>query len=67
MATRRCGRHGSGLIHGSSLLFNLILIPAIVLGTFAGRWLIRVVPQGLFEGLLLLFAALAALRMVGAF
>jgi hypothetical protein len=56
-----------GLIHGSSLLFNLVLIPAIVLGTFAGRWLIRVVPQGLFEGLLLLFAAVAALRMIGAF
>lgn len=56
-----------GLIHGSSLLFNLVLIPAIVLGTFAGRWLIRVVPQNLFEALLLLFAGVAALRMIGVF
>jgi uncharacterized membrane protein YfcA len=56
-----------GLIHASSLLFNLILVPAIVLGTFAGRWLIHRVSQDLFEGLLLLFAAVAALRMIGAF
>jgi hypothetical protein len=56
-----------GLIHGSSLLFNLVLVPSIVLGTFVGRWLIHRVPQDLFEGLLLLFAAVAALRMIGVF
>jgi len=56
-----------GLIHSASLLFNLVLVPAIVLGTFAGRWLIHRVPQGLFEALLLLFAAIAALRMIGLF
>jgi uncharacterized membrane protein YfcA len=56
-----------GLIHGASLLFNFILVPAIVLGTFAGRRLIHLVPQDLFEGLLLAFAAIAALRMIGVF
>ena len=56
-----------GLIHGSSLLFNLILVPAIVLGTFAGRRLIPVIPQDLFEALLLAFAGLAALHMIRAF
>jgi hypothetical protein len=56
-----------GLIHGSSLLFNFILVPAIVVGTFAGRWLIRYIKQDLFEGLLLCFAALAALRMMRVF
>jgi len=56
-----------GLIHGASLLFNLVLIPAIVLGTFAGRRLIHLIPQDLFEGLLLVFAGIAALRMIGVF
>ncbi len=56
-----------GLIHGSSLLFNLLLIPAIALGIFAGLRLIRIVPQAAFETLLLLFAAIASIRMIGAF
>ena len=56
-----------GLIHGSSLLFNLVLVPAIVVGTFTGRWLIRFIKQDLFEALLLVFAAVAALRMIRVF
>ncbi len=56
-----------GLIYGSSLLFNLALVPAIAFGIFAGRRLIGLVSQDLFEMLLLIFAALAALRMIGAF
>ncbi len=56
-----------GLIHGSSLLFNALLIPAIALGIFSGLRLIRIVPQALFETLLLIFAALASLRLLGAF
>ena len=56
-----------GLIHGASLCFNCVLVPAIVAGTFTGRWLIRRVPQDLFEALLLIFAGVAALRMIGIF
>lgn len=56
-----------GLIHGSSLLFNAILLPTIALGIFAGQRLIRVIPQAAFETLLLAFAALASLRMIGVF
>jgi hypothetical protein len=56
-----------GLIGGSSLLLNLILAPAVVLGALAGRRLVKVIPQKLFETLLLIFAGLAALHMIGAF
>ena len=56
-----------GLIHGSSLLFNLVLLPVIALGIFAGRHLIRIVPQQLFEILILIFALLASLRLIGVF
>lgn len=56
-----------GLIHGSTLLVNVLLFPLIAGGIFAGQRLIRIVPQRLFEALLLIFAALAALRLVGLF
>lgn len=56
-----------GLIYGNSLLFNLVLVPAIAVGIFAGRRLIGLVSQDLFEWLILVFAALAALRMIGIF
>lgn len=58
---------GLGLIHGGSLLFNLVLIPAVALGIVAGRRLITLIPQSLFETLLLLFTALASLKLIGVF
>jgi uncharacterized protein len=56
-----------GLIHSNTLLLNAALAPAIVVGLVAGRWLVLRVSQKLFDGLLLAFAAAAALRMVGVF
>jgi uncharacterized membrane protein YfcA len=53
-----------GLIHGMTLAFNLILIPFIALGIFAGRRLMPYVSQALFEALLLAFATIASLRMI---
>ena len=54
-----------GLIHGNTLALNAILSPAILAGMFIGRWLTARIPQRLFDGLLLVFAAVAALRLVG--
>jgi uncharacterized membrane protein YfcA len=56
-----------GLIHGQTLLLNILLTPAIAAGLLGGRWIIRRVPQRVFDALLLSFAAIAALRLVGAF
>ena len=58
---------GLGLIHGQTLLLNAVLIPAIVAGLLAGRWLTHHIPQRVFDQLLLAFAAIAALRLIGAF
>lgn len=58
---------GLGLIHGQTLLLNLILSPVIVAGVFGGRWIINRIPQRLFDEFLLAFAALAALRLIGVF
>jgi uncharacterized membrane protein YfcA len=57
---------GLGLIHPGTLLFNLLLSPAVVAGFLIGGWLIRRVPQRIFDGVLMLFAAVAALRLIGA-
>jgi uncharacterized membrane protein YfcA len=54
-----------GLIHGETLALNAILSPAILAGIFAGRWLTTNISQRLFDGLLLAFAAVAALRLMG--
>jgi uncharacterized membrane protein YfcA len=56
-----------GLIHRDTLLLNAALIPAVALGLIAGRWLVWRVPQRLFDALLLTFAAIAALRLIGLF
>src|SRR5688572_677436 len=56
-----------GLIAPSSLMFNLALLPAIIVGLFFGRWLLSHVSQRLFDGLILTFAAIVALWRIGAF
>ena len=56
-----------GLIHGQTLMLNLILAPAVLVGVLTGRWLLQRIPQRLFEHMLLAFAVLAALRLIGAF
>jgi uncharacterized membrane protein YfcA len=58
---------GLGLITGQTLLLNLALVPGILVGLLFGRWLVHKVPQQLFNQLILAFAALAALRLIGVF
>jgi uncharacterized membrane protein YfcA len=55
---------GLGLIHRETLLLNLVLVPAIVAGLLAARWLIGRLPQQLFDRLLLAFAGLAAIKLI---
>jgi uncharacterized membrane protein YfcA len=58
---------GLGLINEQTLWLNLLLAPAIVAGTYLGRYLIRLVPQRLFDIMLLTFISTAALRLIGVF
>ncbi len=53
-----------GSITPDSLLDNLRLLPAVALGIFGGKWLLRHVPQVAFEWMVVIFATLAGLRMV---
>lgn len=54
-----------GLINASSLTFDAMMVPAIVLGALSGRWLLHLVPQRLFEAVTIALAILAAVRLVG--
>jgi uncharacterized protein len=55
---------GLGLIRQETLLFNAILIPAVLAGVFGGRWLLHRLAQRLFNWLMLTFAAIAALKLI---
>jgi hypothetical protein len=55
-----------GLIHGGSLALNALLFPGVLLGLLAGRRLLAIVPQRLFEWLLIVLAATASLPLVWA-
>lgn len=52
------------LINAESLQLNLLLLPALFLGIFAGKGLVQHVPQRLFEILLYGFTLLAGARML---
>ena len=56
---------GLGLIHLNSLMINVVLAPAIAVGVIGGQWLTHRLSQRTFDGLLLAFAAAAALRLLG--
>jgi hypothetical protein len=54
-----------GLIQGSTLLLNLVLLPPLLVGVLLGRQVVRRLPQQAFELLMLGFAAVASLRLIG--
>ena len=56
-----------GLIDFGTLVLNATFAPAVALGMVAGRWLVRRVPQRLFDTILLLLTAVVALRLIGCF
>lgn len=53
-----------GLIDSSTLLLNVAFAPAVALGMIVGRWLVHRIPQRLFDSILLIITAAAALRLI---
>jgi uncharacterized membrane protein YfcA len=56
-----------GLISPSTLFIGAILSLAIPLGIALGRWMVSRISQQWFNGILLAFTAIAALRLIGLF
>jgi uncharacterized membrane protein YfcA len=52
-----------GLVNHSSLVLNLILAPAVIVGTIVGRWLLGRIDQRLFENVALGLTFFAGIRM----
>ncbi|UOQ59291.1 sulfite exporter TauE/SafE family protein [Leucobacter rhizosphaerae] len=55
---------GLGLIDGGSLLLDALLIPGVIAGAFAGRWVAGRVPQRVFESAVLVVTVLGALYLL---
>jgi uncharacterized membrane protein YfcA len=53
-----------GLVTRASLVLNLLLLPAVLLGAVAGRWLLRLINQNLFENLVLALTLLSGILML---
>lgn len=56
-----------GLINSSTLLLNVLLAPLIIGGLFFGREVVSRLPQRAFDTLVLVFAVVGALKLMGAF
>jgi len=52
-----------GLISRESLHFDLLMVPAVVLGSVAGRWLVDHIPPGVFEFLVVILTAVSTLLL----
>ena len=55
---------GLGLIRVDTLMLNLVLVPAVMVGVFSGRWIVHRLPQRAFDFLMIAFATIAALRLI---
>jgi uncharacterized protein len=48
-----------------TLLFTVIVFPVVVLGAFLGRWILPRLNQTMFDGLVMVLAAVAAVKLLG--
>ena len=55
---------GLGLITVPGLLLDLVLVPAVVVGALAGRWLAGRLDQALFERLVIIFTVVGAVYLL---
>jgi len=53
-----------GLITAKSLLMNLTLLPAVIIGMIGGRLLLGKIPQILFDWILIVISTAASIRMI---
>jgi uncharacterized protein len=53
-----------GIINPKSLMTNLTLMPGVILGVFLGWWILKKLPQKLFENVLFWLTAFAAVWLI---
>jgi uncharacterized membrane protein YfcA len=52
-----------GLYSRNSLTFDVIMIPVVLIGALAGRWVVRVMPQKLFEACVIALTGVSCLLL----
>ena len=52
------------LVNATTLLFDLLMLPVILIGAFAGKWLLPRLSAGLFDGAVLILAGAAAIKLI---
>lgn len=53
-----------GMITWHTLSFNLMLVPVVIIGVFIGIWVLKRIPQKWFQWIILVLAAIGALRLL---
>ena len=52
------------MVNGTTLLFDMLMLPMIVIGAFVGKWLLPRISEGLFDYIVLILAGAAALKLI---
>ncbi|MCM8758887.1 MAG: sulfite exporter TauE/SafE family protein [Candidatus Omnitrophica bacterium] len=53
-----------GLINPDSLMLNLKVAPAIIIGSFSGVRLVKIIPQKIFEAIIKVLTFIAAIKLI---
>lgn len=52
------------MVNGATLLFDLLMLPVILIGAFVGKWLLPRISESLFDNVVLILAGAAALKLI---
>ena len=52
------------MVNSTTLLFNLIMLPVIIIGAFIGKWLLPRISESLFNNIVMILASIAALKLI---
>lgn len=53
-----------GIINRASLTFDLMMVPAVVLGAVTGRWIVNHIPMKVFEALVVVLTLISSLLLL---
>jgi len=52
------------MVNSTTLLFDLVMLPIIVIGAFVGKWLLPRISESLFNNVVMVLAGAAALKLI---
>ena len=52
------------MVNATTLLFDVVMLPIIIIGAFIGKWLLPRISESLFNNIVMILASLAALKLI---